>query len=113
MLHISPDIAGIVIVPGSAESFSVNVKQADGTAFNLTAYSVKAKVTIGSVEATITGTVTNAAGGVATIAVTAATTMNWPTGKWGTLTVYADPNTGSENIHVASISLRTAAEDIP
>lgn len=113
MLHISPNIIGIVLVPGSAETITLNVKQESGVAFDLTGYSVKANVRIGDAEYALTGTVTNAAAGTAALAMTAATTVNWPTAKWGTVTVYVDPASGSENIHVASIALRTAAENIP
>lgn len=111
--RIATDIVGLSVTPGCARELTVNVQQDSGVAFNLTGYSVKAKVEIGAVDETITGNITNAAGGLSTVTLTAASTVLWPEATRGTITIYLDPASGSENIHVSTVQFRTNAEAVP
>lgn len=112
-LRIQTEIIGLVIVPGSLHAMTVNVRNLDGTTFNLTGYSVKAKVEIGSVDLTVTGTAGTPANGNAVVTFTAAQTILWPASTWGMITLYADPASGSENDHISTVHFRTSAEVIP
>jgi hypothetical protein len=57
--------------------------------------------------------VVNHAGGTAEVIWTAAQTATLPTASWGSIVIYADPTSGSENLHIATIFMRTTAEAIP
>jgi hypothetical protein len=40
-------------------------------------------------------------------------TLTLPANAWGTIVLYADPTSGSENRHIATIFARITAESIP
>lgn len=102
-----------VICKGEVFAVSMHVHD-DGANFNWTNFTPKAYITVGTVklEAT-TNTVINAAGGTATVAWTAAQTLTVDANSWGTIVLYADPTSGSENRHIATIFARITAEAIP
>jgi hypothetical protein len=110
---IESDIIGLVVVPGCSRTLTVEVRNPSGTKFDLTGYSVKAKVEIGTVTTTITGTITSAIDGSAVVELTAATTTDWPAARNGIITLYADPTAGVENVHIATVLFRTSAEVVP
>ena len=111
--RIASDIVGLVIVPGCSRDLTVDVQNPNGTPFDLTGYSVKAKVELGTVDTTITGTISSAAGGNSTVVIPASTTTDWPAATNGVVTLYADPAAGSENVHIATVLFRTSAEVVP
>jgi hypothetical protein len=57
--------------------------------------------------------VVSAGGGTAGFSLTAVQTATFASNAWGRIVLYADPNTGSENLHIATIDLRTTNEVIP
>lgn len=104
------------VVPGEVFAVSMHVHD-DGSNFNWSGFTPKAYISVGTVklEAT-TNTVNNQAGGTATVAWTAAAvtgTAALPANSWGTIVLYADPTSGSENRHIATIFARITAESIP
>ena len=104
-----------VICKGEVFAVSMHVHD-DGANFNWTGFAPVGKITVGTVTIDGIGTVNNAAGGTATIAWTAAAvtgTTALPANAWGTIVIYADPNIGSENRHIATIFARITAESIP
>lgn len=112
-VRIKEPIVGLMVVPGCAHTLTVDCVKPDGTAFDLTGYSIKAKVQIGLVEETITGTIVSAAGGTSTVTLANANTTDYPTATNGTITLYADPSAGSENLHISTVLFRTANEVVP
>ena len=103
------------VVPGEVFAVSMHVHD-DGSNFNWTNFTPVGKITVGTVTITGAATVNNAAGGTATIAWTAAAvtgTAALPANSWGTIVLYADPTSGSENRHIATIFARITAEAIP
>lgn len=101
------------VVPGEVFAVSMHVHD-DGSNFNWsTTFLPVGKITVGTVTITGAGSVTNAAGGTATVAWTAALTSTLPVNSWGTIVLYADPTSGSENRHIATIFARITAESIP
>jgi hypothetical protein len=117
-LELATTILPQVIVPGERFIIDFHVHYVDGNNFHWTTasggpYTPVATLTVGSVSITATSTVVSAAGGTATSTFTAAQTATLPSNSWGMAVLYADPSTGSENLHVASIQCRTTAEVIP
>ena len=103
------------VVPGEVFAVSMHVHD-DGANFNWTNFTPVGKITVGTVTITGAATVNNAAGGTANIAWTAAAvtgTAALPANSWGTIVLYADPTSGSENRHIATIFARITAESIP
>ena len=107
-----------VICKGEVFSISMHVHD-DGANFHWTnaGFTPKAYITVGTVKLeSTTNTVVNASGGTATVAWTAAAvtgTAALPANSWGTIVIYADPTSGSENRHIATIFARITAESIP
>lgn len=104
----------LVIVPGEAWAWDFAVKNDSGTAFNLTGYTVKVRIDIANdIDDVVSASTTSASTGLASVVITAATTSLWPTNSWGRMVIYADPSSGSENLHIYTVNLRTTAEAIP
>ena len=101
-----------VICKGEVFAISMHVHD-DGANFNWTGFSPVGKITVGTLTITGAGTVNNQAGGTATFAWTAAQTLTLDANAWGTIVLYADPTSGSENRHIATIFARITAEAIP
>jgi hypothetical protein len=87
----------------------------DGANFHWTTagFTPKGYITVGTVKLEGTGVVVNAGGGTATVSWTAAQTLTVDANAWGTIVLYADPTSGSENRHIATIFARITAESIP
>lgn len=103
------------VVPGEVFAVSMHVHD-DGSNFNWTGFTPKGYITVGTVKLDGTGAVVNAGGGTATVSWTAAAvtgTAALPANSWGTIVLYADPTSGSENRHIATIFARITAESIP
>ena len=103
------------VVPGEVFAVSMHVHD-DGSNFNWGGFTPVGKITVGTVTITGTGTIVSAGGGTATVAWTAAAvtgTTALPANAWGTIVLYADPTSGSENRHIATIFARITAESIP
>lgn len=99
------------VVPGEVFAVSMHVHD-DGSNFNWSGFSPVGKITVGTTTITGAGSVTNGAGGTALVSWTALLTSSLPSNAWGTLIIYADPTSGSENRHIATIFIRTTAETI-
>lgn len=100
------------VVPGEVFAVSMHVHD-DGSNFNWTGFTPVGKITVGTVTITGTGTVVNAGGGTATVSWTSVQTLTLDANAWGTIVLYADPTSGSENRHIATIFARITAESIP
>jgi|694.fasta_scaffold30627_6 hypothetical protein len=105
------------VVPGEVFAVSMHVHD-DGANFHWTTagFTPKGYITVGTVKLEGSGSVVNAGGGTATVAWTAAAvtgTTALPANSWGTIVLYADPTSGSENRHIATIFARITAESIP
>ena len=104
-----------VICRGEVFAISMHVHD-DGANFHWTnaGFTPKGYLTVGTVKLeSTTNTVVNAGGGTATVAWTAAQTLTVDANAWGTIVLYADPTSGSENRHIATIFARITAESIP
>ena len=103
-----------VICKGEVFSISMHVHD-DGANLHWTnaGLTPKGYITVGTVKVEGTGSVVNAAGGTATVAWTAAQMLTVDANSWGTIVLYADPTSGSENRHIATIFARITAEAIP
>jgi hypothetical protein len=103
-----------VICKGEVFAISMHVHD-DGANFHWTnaGFTPKGYITVGTVKLEGTGAVVNAGGGTATVSWTAAQTLDVPANSWGTIVLYADPTSGSENRHIATIFARITAEAIP
>ena len=101
-----------VICKGEVFAVSMHVHD-DGSNFNWTGFTPVGKITVGTVTVQGTGTVVSAGGGTATVSWTAAQTLTVDANAWGTIVLYADPTSGSENRHIATIFARITAEAIP
>ena len=104
-----------VICKGEVFALSMHVHD-DGANFNWSGFTPKGYITVGTVKLDGTGAVVNAGGGTATLSWTAAAvtgTTALPANSWGTIVIYADPTSGSENRHIATIFARITAEAIP
>lgn len=112
-LKLGTPIDSQTVVPGERFGIDLHAHTVEANNFNWTGYTPKGKIVVGTVSLEATGTVISAGGGTAEIIWTAAQTATLPTASWGSIIVYADPNTGSDNLHIATIFLRTTAEAIP
>ena len=101
-----------VICKGEVFAISMHVHD-DGSNFNWTNFTPVGKITVGTVTITGTGAVVNAGGGTATVSWTSVQTLTLDANAWGTIVLYADPTSGSENRHIATIFARITAESIP
>jgi hypothetical protein len=103
-----------VICKGEVFAVSMHVHD-DGDNFHWTnaGFTPKGYLTVGTVTVQGTGAVVNAGGGTATVSWTAAQTLTVDANAWGTIVLYADPTSGSENRHIATIFARITAESIP
>lgn len=103
-----------VICKGEVFAVSMHVHD-DGANFHWTnaGFTPKGYLTVGTVTVQGTGAVVNAGGGTATVSWTAAQTLTVDANAWGTIVLYADPTSGSENRHIATIFARITAESIP
>lgn len=102
-----------VICKGEVFAIAMHVHD-DGSNFNWsTTFTPVGKITVGTVTITGAGSVISAAGGTATVSWTAAQTLTLDANSWGTIVLYADPTSGSENRHIATIFARITAESIP
>jgi hypothetical protein len=97
--------------PGSAFTLDFHVHEDDGNNFNWTGYTPKARLTVGAVSVTVTGTVVSAGGGTATCSWTAAQTATLARSAWGTITLYAEKS--NANLHISNIDVQTNSEVIP
>jgi len=103
-----------VICKGEVFAISMHVHD-DGVNLHWTTSGLTPKgyITVGTVKIEGTGVVVNAGGGTATVSWTAAQTLTVDANSWGTIVLYADPTSGSENRHIATIFARITAESIP
>jgi len=103
-----------VICKGEVFAISMHVHD-DGANLHWTTSGLTPKgyITVGTVKLEGTGVVVNAGGGTATVSWTAAQTLTVDANAWGTIVLYADPTSGSENRHIATIFARITAEAIP
>jgi len=103
-----------VICKGEVFAVSMHVHD-DGANLHWTTSGLTPKgyITVGTVKLEGTGVVVNAGGGTATVSWTAAQTLTVDANAWGTIVLYADPTSGSENRHIATIFARITAESIP
>jgi len=103
-----------VICKGEVFAISMHVHD-DGANLHWTTSGLTPKgyITVGTVKLEGTGVVVNAGGGTATVSWTAAQTLTVDANSWGTIVLYADPTSGSENRHIATIFARITAEAIP
>lgn len=100
------------VVPGEVFAVSMHVHD-DGSNFNWNGFTPTGKITVGTVTIAGAGTVVSQSGGTATVSWTAAQTLTLDANAWGTIVIYADPTSGSENRHIATIFARITAEAIP
>jgi hypothetical protein len=103
-----------VICKGEVFAISMHVHD-DGANLHWTTSALEPKgyLTVGTVKLVGTGSVVSAGGGTATVSWTAAQTLTVDANAWGTIVLYADPTSGSENRHIATIFARITAESIP
>jgi hypothetical protein len=103
-----------VICKGEVFAISMHVHD-DGANLHWTnsGLTPKGYITVGTVKLEGTGSVVSASGGTATVSWTAAQTLTVDANAWGTIVLYADPTSGSENRHIATIFARITAESIP
>lgn len=112
-LQLATYIGTQTFAPGSAFTLDFHVHEVGASNFNWTGYTPKARLTVGTVSVTVTGTVVSAGGGTATCSWTAAQTATLSRSAWGTITLYADPTATTENLHIADINVQTDSEVIP
>jgi predicted glycosyltransferase len=112
-LELASGINPQVMVPGEVYELSMHVHNGAGQNFSWTGYTPKMRVDVATVSTTYSGTVISAGGGTAGFSLIAAQTATFSANAWGRIVLYADPNTGSENLHIATIDLRTTNEVIP
>jgi len=103
-----------VICKGEVFAISMHVHD-DGSNLHWTTsgLTLMGYITVGTVKLVGTGAVVSAGGGTATVSWTAAQTLTVDANAWGTIVLYADPTSGSENRHIATIFARITAEAIP
>jgi Flp pilus assembly secretin CpaC len=112
-LQLASGIDPQVMVPGEVYELAIRVINGAGSNFSFTNFTPKMRVDVGALSTTFTGTVVSSAGGTAGFSLTAVQTATFASNAWGRIVLYADPNTGSENLHIATIDLRTTNEVIP
>jgi len=104
----------VVIVPGEEFVIAGTVQlEGTSTAQNLTGYTVKGNVQIGSTNTLNTGAyaVVVAANGTFTWTLSMALTGAYASNSWGTIVLYLDHAT-TDSLHIATIGFRTSAEII-
>ena len=113
-LDLALSYPSVVIVPGE-EWVLAGTVQLEGTttAQNLTGYTVKGNVQIGSTNTLNTGAyaVVVAASGTFTWTLSMAQTAAYAPNSWGTIVLYLDHAT-TDSLHIATIGFRTSAESI-
>lgn len=102
-----------VITCGSTFELPFHVHESGGSNFNWTGYTPKAKLTVGTVAVTVTGTVVSAGGGTATASWTSAQTATLPSASWGSIEVWADADASTTNLAIGMVMVRTSAEVVP
>jgi hypothetical protein len=112
-LQLASGIDPQVMVPGEVYELAIYVHNGAGQNFSWTNFTPKMRVDVGALSTTYTGTVISAGGGTAGFSMTAVQTATFASNAWGRIVLYADPNIGSENLHIATIDLRTTNEVIP
>lgn len=112
-LQLATGIDPQVMVPGEVFDLTMHAHTEAGQNFSWTGYTPKMRVDVAAVSTTFTGTVISAGGGTAGFSLTAVQTATFSANAWGRIVLYADPNTGSENLHIATIDLRTTNEVLP
>ncbi len=112
-LKLASPILLQVVTCGSTFDLSWHAHNDNGTNFNWTGYTPKARLTVGSVAITVTGTVVNAGGGTASASWTSAQTATLTAPAWGSIELWADADASTTNIAIATIAVRTSAEVIP
>jgi hypothetical protein len=113
-LDLALNYPNTVIVPGEEWVLAGTVQvEGTSTAQNLTGYTVKGNVTVGSYSATNTGTYAAvlAASGTFTWTLSMAQTAAYPSNSWGTIVLYLD-HASTDSLHIATIGFRTSAETI-
>lgn len=113
-LDLALSYPGVVIVPGEEFVIAGTVQlEGTSTAQNLTGYTVKMNVTIGSSSYTTTGLyqVGVAASGTFTHTLRMSETVLYPSNSWGTIVLYLD-HASTDSLHIATIGFRTSAETI-
>lgn len=99
-----------VITCGSTFDLAFQAQQVGGTAFSWTGYTPKARLTVGSVSITVSGSVVGAA---VTASWTSAQTGTLPDNAWGSITVWADADASTTNIAIGTVMVRTTFGAIP
>jgi hypothetical protein len=105
---------GVVIVPGEEWVLAGTVQlEGTATAQNLTGYTVKGNVQIGSTNTLNTGTYAAviAVQGTFTWTLSMAQTAAYASNSWGTIVLYLD-HASTDSLHIATIGFRTSAETI-
>jgi len=113
-LDLALSYPGVVIVPGEEFVISGTVQlEGTSTAQNLTGYTIKGNVQIGSTNTLNTGTyaVVVAASGTFTWTLSMAQTAAYASNSWGTIVLYLNHAT-TDDLHIATIGFRTSAETI-
>ena len=113
-LDLALSYPSVTIVPGEEWVLAGTVQvEGTSTAFNLTGYTGKMNVTIGSSSYTTTGLyqVGVAASGTFTHTLRMSETVLYPANSWGTIVLYLDHAT-TDSLHIATIGFRTSAESI-
>lgn len=112
LLFANPELDQ-VLTCGSTFTVRFHVHEENGNNFNWTGYTPKAKLTVGTVSLTISGTVISAGGGTATVEWTSAQTATLPDNAWGTVHVWADDDSSTTNLAIGTINIRTTYGSIP
>ena len=112
-LDLALSYPSVVIVPGEEWVLAGTVQLDTSTAQNLTGYTVKGNVQIGSTNTLNTGTYAAvvAASGTFTWTLSMAQTAAYAPNSWGTIVLYLDHAT-TDSLHIATIGFRTSAETI-
>lgn len=113
-LDLALSYPSVTIVPGEEWVLAGTVQlEGTATAQNLTGYTVKGNVQIGSINTLNTGTyaVVLAASGTFTWTLSTAQTAAYAPNSWGTIVLYLD-HTSTDSLHIATIGFRTSAETI-
>jgi hypothetical protein len=113
-LDLALSYPSLVIVPGEEWVLAGTVQLEGGsTVQNLTGYTVKGNVQIGSTNTLNTGTYAPviAFQGTFTWTLSAAQTALYAPNSWGTIVLYLD-HASTDSLHIATIGFRTSAESI-
>lgn len=102
-----------VLTCGSTFTIAFHAHEEGGTNFNWTGYTPKAKLTVGTVSITVTGTVISAGGGTASVEWTSAQTATLADNAWGSVQIWADADASTTNLAIGTINVRTTYGAIP